>query len=313
MGLVLATFNVLDLFDAADAPRVERIAAILRPHAPDVVALQEVGGDSACKALGVALGGGYSHVLGDADARGIRCALLTRRPIIESGVLRASSLDFPRFFRADALPFDGRIPLRRAIPEVVVDAGDIGRVRILVVHFKSRRGTPMRDDVGAPIEPTTTHELCEAETRAAVWRCAEALFVRRAVDERLLRDPNEMLAVCGDFNDTAGSLPLRIAAGVAHGTEGGARPDELVSCAELVPLGERVSVMHDGQHAAIDHVLLSRALRARLERCFYERTGLVDVSEDPPQAGRQPEGHVSEVSAAGGTTARRARECRACS
>jgi endonuclease/exonuclease/phosphatase family metal-dependent hydrolase len=104
--------------------------------------------------------------------------------------------------------------------------------------------------------------------------------VRRAVDERLARDPNELLAVCGDFNDVSGSLPLRIAMGVAHGAEGGARADELVSAAELVPLGERVSVMHDGQHAAIDHVLLSLALRARLDHCFYERTGLVDVSAE---------------------------------
>jgi endonuclease/exonuclease/phosphatase family metal-dependent hydrolase len=277
MGLVLATFNVLDLFDGADSARIERIAALLRPHGPDVVALQEIGDESAAVALEAALGGGYKHVLGDTDDRGIRCALLTRRPIITSNVLRATTLDFPRFFRADAAPFDARVPLRRAIPEVVVDGGDIGRVRVLVVHFKSRRGTPMRDDAGAKMEPTTTHALAEAETRAVVWRCAEALFVRRVVDERLLREPNEMLVVCGDFNDVAGSLPLRIVAGVAQ-AEG--RPDELVSCAERVPLAERVSVMHDGQPAAIDHVLLSHALATRLERCFYERTGLGDVSAE---------------------------------
>jgi endonuclease/exonuclease/phosphatase family metal-dependent hydrolase len=274
MGLVLATFNMLDLFDATDGPRIERIAALLRPHAPDVVALQEVGGESACTAIGVALGGGYTQVLGDADARGIRCALLTRRPIIARGVLRAKSLPFPRFFREDAVPFDGRIPLRRPVPDVVVDAGDLGRVRVMVVHFKSRRGTPMRDEASEKIEPLTTHELALAETRAVVWRAAEALFVRSAVDERLLRDPDEMLVVCGDFNDVAGSLPLRIVRGVCEP----ARPDELVSLAERVPISERVSVMHDGEPAAIDHILVSRTLAPHVERAFYERTGLGDVA-----------------------------------
>ena len=47
MAFVLATFNVLDLFDASDPGRIDRIASLLRAHAPDVVALQEVGGDEA--------------------------------------------------------------------------------------------------------------------------------------------------------------------------------------------------------------------------------------------------------------------------
>jgi len=273
MGLVLATFNVLDLFDATDTPRIERIAALLHPHAPDVVALQEVGGESACTAIGEALGGGYTQVLGDADARGIRCALLTRRPIVASAVLRAKSLPFPRFFREDAVPFEGRIPLRRAVPDVVVDASELGHVRVMVVHFKSRRGTPMRDEAGETLEPKTTHELVEAETRAVVWRAAEALFVRSAVDEHLLDDPDEMLVVCGDFNDVAGSLPLRIVRGASEP----AHTDELVSLAGRVPITECVSVMHDGEPAAIDHILVSRTLAPRVERAFYERMGLGDV------------------------------------
>src|SRR5512135_2194685 len=121
MALTLATFNVLDLFDAKDAARIERIAALLRPHAPDVVALQEVGGEEPVAALGAALGGGYAHVLGDADERGIRNALLTRLPIVSSNVLRAAHLQYPRFRREDPEPFGTRIPLRRSIPDVVVE------------------------------------------------------------------------------------------------------------------------------------------------------------------------------------------------
>jgi len=279
MGLVLATFNVLDLFDTTDAARIERIAGLLRPHAPDVVALQEVGAESPAAAIGVALGGGYEVVVGDADARGIRCALLTRKPIVHQTILRAAALEFPRFFAEDTPPFGSRIPLRRSIPDVLIDAGEIGHVRVLVVHFKSRRGTPMRDAALVTIEPTTTFEHAEAEARAVVWRCAEALFVRRAVDEHLSHDPRSKLVVCGDFNDVTGSLALRIVAGATEPKDE-VRTDVLVSCAELVPLAERVSVLHDGQPAAIDHALVSRALATRIERCFYERSGLRDLSDD---------------------------------
>ncbi|HEY1958854.1 MAG TPA: endonuclease/exonuclease/phosphatase family protein [Polyangiaceae bacterium] len=284
MAFVLATFNVLDLFDASDPGRIARIAAVLRPHAPDVIALQEVGSNEAVRAIADALGGGFTHVIGDADARGIRNALLARVPIVESMVLRAPHLGFPRFIREDPEPFEARIPLRRPIPDVVVDAGALGRVRIMVVHFKSRRGTPMREPSGATIPPLTTAELAASEARAVTWRCAEALFVRRAVDDRLARNPDEHLVVCGDFNDVPGSLPLRIVAGTAGGDL--PRPDRLTSTVDTMPPAERFSVNHDDEPAAIDHALLSPALAKRLERAFYERSSLNVASDHAPLIAR---------------------------
>jgi len=281
MGFVLATFNVLDVFDAIDPARRERIArigALLRPHAPDVVALQEVGTIDAARAIASAIGGGYDAVIGDADERGIACALLARHRIASSEILRARHLPFPRFHVEDPEPFAMRIPLRRSIPDVVVDVAGFGAVRVLVVHFKSRRGKPMRDESGNAIEPASTTEIAETEARAVAWRCAEALFVRRAVDARLREDPNAMLCVCGDFNDVPDSLPLRIVAGAAGVDPSAPRADALASCADSIPLAERVSVDHDGEPAAIDHALLSRALAARVSRAFYERSSSPDPS-----------------------------------
>jgi endonuclease/exonuclease/phosphatase family metal-dependent hydrolase len=269
MGLVLASFNVLDLFDAGD-PRLPGLAALLRPHAPDVVALQEVGSEAVAQAFGEALGGGYDAVAGGVDDRGICNAVLTRRPIVSQAALRADSLPFPRFRRDDSEPFEGRIPLRRAVPDVVVDGGDLGPVRVLVVHFKSRRATAMRDAANALIGPTSTAEMGEGETRAVVWRCAEALFVRRVVDDRLARTHGEKLVVCGDFNDVSGSLPLRIVAGVTEPD----RPDALLDVTERIPFADRVSVLHDGEAAAIDHALLSPTLAVLFESATYERSQL---------------------------------------
>jgi len=278
MGFTLATFNVLDLFDASDAARIERIAALLRPHAPDVIALQEVGSEESVTALVASLGAPYTHVLADADERGIRNALLSRLPIASSEVLRATHLSFPRFRQEDPEPFGTRIPLRRAIPDVVIET-DLGRVRILVLHFKSRRGTATRDESGANIEPHTTAEVAAGEARAVAWRCAEALFVRGVIDGYLGRDRGARLVVCGDFNDVSGSLPLRIVAGIAGAEE--PRGDALVSVADRIPLSERFSVLHGADPAAIDHALVSSALAAKLDRCFYERTGLIDIAANP--------------------------------
>ncbi len=281
MGLVLATYNVLDLFDPENDEqrarlhrRIELIAERLRPHAPDVVALQEVGSEAVIAELGRALGGGFHHppIVGGADKRGIRNAILSRRPIVSSNVLAASHLPFPRFVESDPEPFDTHIPLRRPIPEVVVDAGELGRVRVLCVHFKSRRAVPLRSASGEVNEPTTPLALAEAETRALVWRCAEALFVRRAVDDRLVADAEEKLAVCGDFNDVSGSLPLRIVA-----------QSDLFSCSEHVPKLGRVSVLHGGELAAIDHVLLSPSLAAHFQSAVYVNEGLVDPEALPPE------------------------------
>jgi len=286
MAFVLATYNVLDLFDARDLGKIERIAGILRPHAPDAIALQEVGSVEAVRAIASRLDGDFTHVVADADERGIRNALVSRHPILESTVLRAPHLTFPRFRREDPEPFAGRIPLRRPVPDVLVDAGELGRVRVLVVHFKSRRGTPMREPSGAIIPPAATAEFAAAEARAVAWRSAEALFVRRAIDERIARR-DEHLAVCGDFNDVPGSLPLRIVQGLAGVAAGDPpRPDALVSLADLIPTAERISVDHDGETAAIDHVLVSPPLAQRLERCAYDRTSHGAASDHAPLVAR---------------------------
>jgi endonuclease/exonuclease/phosphatase family metal-dependent hydrolase len=274
MGLVLATYNVLDLFDPENdeqrahlGKRIELIAGRLAPHAPDVVALQEIGSEAVLDDLARALGGGFHPpVVAPSDKRGIRNAILSRRPIVSSGVLSATHLPFPRFFEADPEPFDARIPLRRPIPEAVIDAGgDIGRVRVMSLHFKSRRAVPIRAASGEPKEPSTPLALAEAEVRALVWRCAEALFVRRVVDDRLVQDAADKIAVCGDFNDVPESLPVRVVA-----------QSDLFSCALHVPELGRVSVLHGGDLAAIDHALLSPGLAKHFRSCSYVNEGLVD-------------------------------------
>jgi endonuclease/exonuclease/phosphatase family metal-dependent hydrolase len=206
---------------------------------------------------------------------------LSKHPIVSQEILRSDHLPFPRFHFEDPEPFNcetPRIPLRRSLPDVLVDVKGFGRVRVIALHFKSRRGKEM---IGGDAPETTTH-FAETEARAIVWRCAEALFVRRAVDEHLSRNPDEMLCVCGDFNDVPESLPLRIVSGTAGVDPRTPRPDRLVSAVSSIPIAERFSVDHEGDPAAIDHALMSTTLAARFSRAFYSRASPPAPSDHAP-------------------------------
>jgi endonuclease/exonuclease/phosphatase family metal-dependent hydrolase len=279
-AFTLATFNVKDLFDAADdagrAPldaKLENLAGILTQADADVVALQEVGSLEVARALCArvpALGYG-EPVVGTADARGIRCAVIGRAPVLASKVHVADHLDFPAFFDGDPPPFGARIPLRRGVVHVRVDARGIGPVDLLVAHFKSNRGVPLKDARGEPVALTTARSFAEAHLRSLVWRAAEALFVRGLVDELLAADPARPIVVAGDLNDHPTSHVVRIVSG------GG--PDALQPCAEAVPAASRFSIYLRGEPQQIDHVLVTPPLRQRLQSARFLNEALRDHGE----------------------------------
>src|SRR5262249_16695174 len=149
MGLSIATFNVKDLLEprtdsqrAVLPAKLDWIARTLQACDADVVGLQEVGPPALLEAVldRISLRGGYEgSVIGTADARGIRCALLSRIPIVEARVHTAEALSFPVFWDGDPAPFGSRIPLRRGVVHARLSAKGLGLVDVLVVHFKSAR------------------------------------------------------------------------------------------------------------------------------------------------------------------------------
>src|SRR5690242_16703444 len=95
MSLRIATFNLKDFFlprndaERSVAPgKFANVAANLRRANADVVALQEVGEEQQLGRLVKELADlGYGEpVVGTTDKRGIRCAILSRVPILWSQV-----------------------------------------------------------------------------------------------------------------------------------------------------------------------------------------------------------------------------------
>ena len=266
MTLRIATFNLKDFFlPRSDSERgisvakFGNITANLRRANADVVALQEVGEEQQLDRLVKDLADlGYgAPVVGTADKRGIRCAILSRLPVVWSQVHTHKSLPFPRFVEGDAEPFGERIPLRRGIVHVRVESPDLGEIDVMTTHFKSNLPVHLRTKDGREVEDTSSRARAESALRSLVQRAAEAIYIRGLVDDIMHASPDHAVCVLGDLNDQLESLPVRIVRGL-----GLAEPshDMLRTCAELLAPERRYSVMHGNDRTLIDHILVSDRL-----------------------------------------------------
>jgi endonuclease/exonuclease/phosphatase family metal-dependent hydrolase len=287
MPLTLATFNVKNLLcsptggKAALREKVAWIARMLGECDADVAGLQEIGPPDLLDAVLAELPRrGYGPpVVGTPDARGIRCALVSRVPVTMSRVHTAEALDFPVYQAGDPPPFGRRIPLRRGVVHARVEAEGLGAVDILVAHFKSPRPVALRDASGREVEPRTAREAAEGTLRGLVWRAAEALHVRAIVDAVLGSQARSLVAVVGDLNDVPGSVVVRTLQGDGDGS--------LLDCAARIPAERRFSAVHAGARIQIDHVLASQPLYARLATARFVNEGLREHvapadGEEPP-------------------------------
>jgi endonuclease/exonuclease/phosphatase family metal-dependent hydrolase len=264
-ALRIGTFNLKDFFAARSAgeealvsEKVAVAASEIRRARVDVLALQEVGSPELLERLVAThledLGFG-APVLGTADRRGIRNAVLARLPVLWSQVHTAPSIPFPRLHDGDPDPYAGRIPLRRGVVHVRIDAGELGEVDVLTVHFKSNLPTGVKDASGNEAFDPSPRGRGEAAVRSLVQRAAEALYVRGLVDDVFAANPDHAICVLGDLNDTVDSMPVRIVRGAFEPAAG-----VLVPCAERLPSERRFSAFHGGGPTLIDHILLSDRL-----------------------------------------------------
>ncbi len=199
-GIVtVATYNILNLFDAHDDPyhddegtppkpreQLEAVAATIRAIDADVLALQEVENRGYLQQFVRAMLGdmGYEHIVlfeGN-DGRGIDCAVLSRLPVGP-----VTSYRHVRFSDDEGRP----MRFFRDLIRVRIEPENALSFEVFVVHLKSKRGGSASD----------------------VARVAEARAVRRILDELLSADPAGRFVICGDFNDTWESASLRTICG----------------------------------------------------------------------------------------------------
>jgi endonuclease/exonuclease/phosphatase family metal-dependent hydrolase len=186
----VATYNLESYLDQATETRpakTEEAKAKVREAIlairPDVLVLQEVGTLTALQELRESLKAQglnflfWEHVLGfDTN---IHLAVFSRLPIVEC---RAHTNE-------NFLLSGRRFQVGRGFVELDVQAATNFLFTVFAGHLKSKRPVP---------------QAYEAELRLA-----EARLLRQKVDARFKQDPNALLVVAGDFNDSKDSPALK--------------------------------------------------------------------------------------------------------
>lgn len=198
--VVIASYNLLNLFDEHDDPyredegtptkpraEMERLAESIRALNADVIAVEEVENrDYLQRFVDVFLPEmGYRDVVlfeGN-DGRGIDVGVISRIPVGE-----VRSRRHLRFAGHDG----GPARFNRDVLAVTLEPKDAAPFEVWVVHLKSNAGGP---EEAEPI------------------RLAEARELRRLLDKELVDNPSARIVVTGDFNDTFDSKTLQTIVG----------------------------------------------------------------------------------------------------
>jgi len=231
----VATFNVHRLFDTvcesgACAPgdyealsspqqldaRAAQLAGAIRALEADVISLQEIETQACLDALLARVGDAMPYgVLGEIGApASVDVAILSKTPL--------ETVTYHRAAEPLALP-DGTITsFSRELLEVHVHA-EGAKVVLFAAHFRSK----VNDDPAR--------------------RLAEAQASSRIVHALAAREPDALVILGGDLNDTPGSPPLD-ALTVAGG---------LIRVADDVPPAEQATYIYQGRGQSLDHLLVA--------------------------------------------------------
>lgn len=321
------TWNVENLFRpkaAATQEEVQRytsklnlLSAVINQHAPDVVALQEVGGDEPLLDLQQALGVAYPHraFSGFADQRGIGTAFLSMHPIL----LQEDIVDFPAgpALLIQDLNSDGDIVpvtrMGRGALRIRVTKGAL-TVDAMTVHVKSKLLSFRRPGGETSFAPRDENERAQVAGIALLRRTAEVITVRLRINELLANGATPLLLL-GDMNDVPEaqtSLILNGPPGSEIGTRGFNTPDEgdtsrLFNLSLVIPPEERYSRIYRGRKEMLDQIFASQALlppdalnkrKLPLVESHVDFAGaLPSVEDDPNERAREIEPDHAPVTA----------------
>lgn len=247
--LTIAAYNVENFFDAHNdpytsdetmrpkaIPHLEKLAEVIRETKADFLGVTEMENEGALVEF-------RDTYLEDMDydkvwvshrsgVRGINNGIMSRVPI--------RSVTIYRFMPLRLEGDDGEWRFARDLVHARVEPIEGVTVHVFVCHLKSKR-------------------TVDGDKESIRWRSAEATALRGLVDELLSEDPKALIAVTGDLNDTADSVPLQLVRG-----------DELPKARQLVDVHDHLdgeeshTYLREPYVSKIDYILVSQELADHL-------------------------------------------------
>jgi endonuclease/exonuclease/phosphatase family metal-dependent hydrolase len=273
----IMTWNVENLFKpdaAAELPEQQRfdqkcalLARVINDNDPDIVALQEIGGEEPLHSLQQSLAGNFAHAVISLfpDRRGIRVAFLTKQAITE----RSDMVDFPP---GPALGIFDLNAAGEAIPVTRMSRGALRicltvdglKLDVITTHLKSKLLTFPRSG-GTSFSPRDETERTQVAGIALHKRTAEAVTLRQHANLLLESAERIPLILLGDMNDVPHaqtSLILCGPPGSEIGTRGFDMSDQgdatrLFNVAPLLPADRNYSRRYHGRNELLDQIFAS--------------------------------------------------------
>lgn len=311
-SLKVMTWNVENLFRppggaaAADVDRYHRKLALLADTitdlSPDVVGLQELGGEDGLQDLQDALGSSYPRrrFSGFPDRRGIGVGFLSKLALDDGEDI----VQLPPGPALDVNDLDGAGNL------VPIDRMGRGALRIRVTkdgftadlvtaHLKSKLLSFSRPGGRTSFAPRDEGERAQVAGIALRRRTAEAVTLRLRANELLADGGRVPLIVMGDLNDVPEAATAQILPGPPGselGTSGFDRPDagdrmRLFNLAPAIVEERRFSRVHRGRGELLDQILASeeffpqeagrRRMPVEVDSHVEFAGGLPSISEEP--------------------------------
>lgn len=194
--VTLGSFNLENFFDVWDdpytqdgdpkpAPKIKPMGLAVANMDADILGVCEVENGHVLQRLvdDHAPHANYQHIFTQPtnSNRGIHLGFMSRFPVESVTSYRFNTLKLPNDSR--------EWTIARDLLHATFRVGE-HRLHVFMAHFKSKRDS-------------------RGDKQSASWRLAEAVFTRKIVDDLLQADPQAMIAVMGDLNDTLESPTLR--------------------------------------------------------------------------------------------------------
>lgn len=276
--------------------KLKYLAQVISEVAPEVVALQELGGaeesvKKSLRDLNRQMRDAYPHsrISSHADGRNIRVGFLSKYPIQnpdEIVMLAQGELSEVTNWRSK----DPVKTLGRGALVIEVEPAEGVRVRLVTLHLKSKLITYDRPSGVIPFVPRDENERAIGAGLALLRRTAEAVAVRIYLNDRMRPYDTLHTVVLGDLNDEPRAATSQILNGPADKDVTREDADDHVRLYNLMAAlprrggiendkwllteGERFTRIYEGQGELIDHILVSRGLLGEAEELKADDWGV---------------------------------------